>query len=374
MTENESYFVSLVKSAIEGVPAPDMPSGASFASVCALAGTQMLGYCVYTAVCGNPAFAGEKALARLQADAFAEATRRSVCDSEYAKLAKILDEKKICYMPLKGLEARKLYPDPLMRQMSDMDIMYSGRGLEKAMKQLSYSSHRHTGGKLCFKKPPFVNFEAQRTLLRNEPLGKEYSDILALSVQGEGFAREMKPEYFYIYHILHSARHYFGGGVGLRALADIRLFREKYPDCDRDFIYSELKKCSLDGFARNMEKLTEYFFGQYEGDEKIRLMGQYVLNSGAYGSERFGLERELNESGNRGKLFLSKLFPPMSIMKSSYPPVAKCGALLPAFWVWHNIRRIPRLGSVLHKAKSVGNADGERLSRLETLMRISREG
>ncbi len=376
MTETQKFYISLVKCALNGEEKPKiLPDGASLAGVCALARLHMMEYAVSSALSQVEGIEDQKDFCDLRTHAFAEVTRRDACMSEYDGICAKLKAGGISFAPLKGMFAKELYRDPYLRSMSDVDILYSGKDPKEVMKQSGYSEEAHGNVVRCFKKPPFFCFEFQKTLSREgEELGTEYDDLFLLAEMVDGSEHRLKPQYFYVYHVLHAARHYFGGGMGLRSLADLFVFRKKYGAQFDGFAKKELEKQDLWGFCQNLNALAEYCFGDGEGDEKLRLMLKYILNSGAHGSERFKLEKQMGDSKNRSGFWLSKLFPPLSVMKKAYKAVNACPLLLPVFWVWHNLKRLFRPGTVKKKKNIAANASQASVEKLQELYRISREG
>lgn len=377
MNSTQKFYIYLVKCAVNGTEKPKtVPSDVSLAGVCALARMHMLEYAVSTALSEAEGIESNEDFCILRTHAFAEVTRRDACLAEYDAVCDGLEREGIGFAPLKGMFACRLYPDPYLRSMSDVDILYEGADPKKIMKSLGYSEEPHGNIVRCFKKPPFFCFEFQKTLSREgEELEEKYSRLSHLALPLEGHRYELRPEYYFVYHVIHAARHYFGGGMGLRALTDVFVFFKRYGSQYDGFIKAELEKQELWGFCQNLKKLAEYCFGDgSEEDEKLLLMLKYILSSGAHGSERFRVEKQLGESGSQKKFLLSKLFPPLSVMKKAYKAVDKCPLLLPFFWVWHNIKRIFRAGEVRKKSTLAAEASQKSVSKLQELYRISREG
>ena len=82
-------------------------------------------------------------------------------------------------------------------------------------------------------------------------------------------------------------------------------------------------KTALSEFEEKNRTLALNLFGDHEAISDNRDMLEYIVHSGAYGNIENSIRNRLKKygAGRRGKIkyLLSRLFPPVKSMKSSYP-------------------------------------------------------
>ena len=61
---------------------------------------------------------------------------------------------------------------------------------------------------------------------------------------------------FYIFLVEHSANHYIQGGVGLRMLLDMYLYKTKYlNNIDNEYLSKQLKTLGIDVYEKKLWKI-----------------------------------------------------------------------------------------------------------------------
>lgn len=259
-------------------------------------------------------------------------------------------------MVLKGFIIKQLYPKPDMRIMADVDILLTEGQLKHArdiMLWLGYTTQQEGGNHDVYYKKPVMNVELHRALFP-----ESMDDLYAYFGSGWERARlkagsncqfEMSPKDFYIYLLAHMAKHFRGGGTGIRSVIDIWEYNRHYGDrLDQNYIRAELKKAGLYEFARRMEALSAYWFNGQISAEYNPEISDYMLGSGTYGTARnaatnqFIRQRKENErfSTARAKYILHTLFPDRTHMEIVYPFLKKLPLLLPLGWIMRALRVI----------------------------------
>ena len=71
---------------------------------------------------------------------------------------------------------------------------------------------------------------------------------------------KMNLEDFYIYHIIHMAKHFKNGGIGLNHILDIHVMNLTFKPMDWNYIENELLKINLYKFNLTMQALVSYWF------------------------------------------------------------------------------------------------------------------
>lgn len=130
---------------------------------------------------------------------------------------------------LKGTVIKYLYPDTAMRVMSDVDILYRSQ-IQKINRQneLLISLMENIGYKVWSREPLEISFykplaaisRNMRIEMQTELIDKGYevwSDYLKniwdKLIKKSDHEYVMRDEDFYIYHIIHMAKHFINGGI-----------------------------------------------------------------------------------------------------------------------------------------------------------------
>lgn len=114
--------------------------------------------------------------------------------------------------------------------------------------------------------------------------------------------------YEYIFMIAHLAKHFQGGGSGIRSVIDVQ---------------------QLTQFEQHMRNLTAIWFGGEKETEFYAQLREFIQNSGIYGTpENLGVQRAVRagRKGWKGKM--------------QYPYLLKCPVLLPIAWIQRFFRTI----------------------------------
>lgn len=254
-----------------------------------------------------------------------------------SQMIDVFEKNEIECMPLKGYILKHMYPAPEMRSMCDVDVLIHSSEIEKIkeiMKKIDFEFDKESPHEYIFLAKPYVSVELHKSLVPNynHELYSYYGDGWRVAKRKKGFNNiyEMSFEDFYIYSIVHAAKHYLNGGTGIRQVSDIYVLlnSDKYDKIDKDYVVSELKKLGLDTFNKIICNLSNVWFGEREHDEKTLQMEEYILMSGVYGTyERAKSSRVYRKSENssyrisRIKLYIRMIFPPRIGLINRYPIV-----------------------------------------------------
>lgn len=286
-----------------------------------------------------------------------EINRNILLDSkqeyEAQRIFNMFENKALKYMPMKGYNIKKLYPESYMRYMCDIDILINNENYEQyedAMIKLGYEKEKESNHEHIFIKKPMVNVELHKSIVPsyNTDLydyygnGWKYADKI-----GEGARYEYSPENQYIFMIVHLAKHYQASGIGLSHFIDIYVINKEC-NYDKKYVEEELKKIGLEKFHSNVLKLIDFWFAGKEPDETVLNMNEFVFSSGAYGNfmnhaateamigiEKYGSER----SAKRAKK-IEVIFPPVKRLAEAFPILEKYPFLYPVFLIYRNVRAV----------------------------------
>lgn len=154
---------------------------------------------------------------------------------EIESLLKCFDEGKIYNLPMKGYFLKEDYPNSFERSISDYDILFDINDIDRIkniFKQNGYKFLQNDDQQYHFVKAPFMYIEMHRSLLKNDKIILYWKINLkkAKVRDGYSYSKEMTLEDYYIYMLLHSAKHFSKGGIGIRMIADEYVFYKKYSD------------------------------------------------------------------------------------------------------------------------------------------------
>ncbi len=271
---------------------------------------------------------------------------------EFNTLLEAFEEHGIEYMPLKGINLKKLYEASDMRNMSDGDILIHENDRDKisaVMEKLGYQFKKESNHELIYVKEPFINVELHKMLIPsyNDDLYGYYGDGWKLANKvGETSRYSLNAENEFIYILAHFAKHYRDGGAGIKYILDIWLYLKKN-SVDLDYIKKELKKLGLLSFGENIIKLTKVWFENSPCDKLMVQMTKYIIESGMYGNAKNkALVTQMRENSaestenHKKSTKLRLIFPTMEHMKRNYTILNKYPYFIVFCWIWRIIRVI----------------------------------
>lgn len=272
---------------------------------------------------------------------------------ELELLKKDFDTNNIDYILLKGSVTKYLYPDTAMRVMSDVDILYrngDSRIINDIFESHGYKLHNKEPKEVSYYRADLkLKFEMQTQLVdEGYELWFNYlSNIWNKLIPSESSHEyKMTDEDFYIYHIIHMAKHFKHGGIGLNHLLDIYIINKSYTQMNWDYLNKELEHLKLKTFEYNVRHLAfNWFGGETISDNDLKhtldLLGNYIFYSGAFGQTS---QKEVNAIVSRKDTKVSwckKIFPDLNTMIDYYGSILnKHKWLLPFYWIRLNFKRL----------------------------------
>lgn len=264
-------------------------------------------------------------------------------ENEISIITKELSKNNIDFILLKGTVTKHFYPDTSMRMMNDVDILYRNKTAEdikKLFEELSYTQTKSTPKDAMYLSPnQLVKVEMQQSLLDDG-----FTDWLKyLDTIWDRCEKKSENEYtmtsedFYIYHIVHMAKHFINGGVGLRHVLDTWVIKNHFKELDWDYVEKVLTELSLNTFNQQILNLSSYWFSDYSPSNKedINLLSEYIFANGAFGNIS---QQSANESAAGKK---RKIFPDKKTMANYYGDVInKHPSTIPFYWVKLNAERL----------------------------------
>lgn len=373
-----SGVISLIKSALTGEKAV-LPDGFDFAAAYKLAKAHGIIPLLYYGIVdsGIPL---DEALSQKFLTGILQGI--AVCEKQMAELADLsakFEENGIDFMPLKGSVIRSLYPKPELRSMGDADILIRAEQYEKIvpiLQESGFSFVKESSNELCWNKSPFY-LELHRYLV--SPRHKDYFRALGdgwqLAKPAEGCKHRyvMSDEDFFVFLLVHFAKHYRTSGIGIKHMTDIWLYLKAKPELDDAYIAQKLEQLHLLRFYENVCKTVDAWFENAEFDDITYLITEKIFSSGAFGTKETVMQgnalRDMQEGkvkNARGNRIFTAFFLPYKNMCILYPVLKKAPILLPFLWVYRGVYTVfCKKGAISEQYRSINSLSTERLSKYE---------
>ncbi|MBQ6935473.1 MAG: nucleotidyltransferase family protein [Clostridia bacterium] len=342
----------------------DIPEGTDFSRILKLAYAHRISGMV--AYCAEKYDLGKEIKEKFNQELFKTAARHTAQEREVQELSKCFDNEKIEHCFLKGLKISSLYDVPEMRFMLDIDIYVNPEKFQDAIKVMEDRGYKKISvdEKDCsLSKKPFLNVDLHRELKYDFDLGYDfYKDVYERLISKENsYEKSMTKEELYVYLLSHTAHHFATAGTGIKSVIDhYYIMKNLVPQCDENILYKYLKESGLEDFNKKFSKLTKVWFMGEESDEVTEQMADYVILSGAYGTDinyyvngvlRMGM------SENKNEYFIKRLFPPYETMCYRYPVLKKSKILLPAFWGLRILSSVTQANRIKNEANGISSVD-----------------
>ncbi len=298
--------------------------------------------------------------------AMSELNRMIALSAQRNILYSKFSEKKIKFMPLKGLIFKDYYPKESMRQMSDNDILIDEEkrnDAAKIMEELGYKPTDLTQNSDDYFKEPFYTFELHRSLFDEESEFSPKFDNVWENSKKDGkseYLYHMAKEDVYVYSICHMYKHYIKFCCGIRFLIDNYLFLKKEKEFLKwDYINSELERFSLAEYERQTRELSQKLFEERELNGKEQKLLENYINFGIYGNREGKILQEYSRSKSRASYFIRRLFPRKKDMLFIYPILEKKPYLLPFLLIHRLFKGIFNFRKNADELKSVNRLEKE---------------
>jgi len=267
---------------------------------------------------------------------------------ELKTLFSLFDENGIDYLPLKGTVLKSLYPKADMRTMGDADVlirMEQYEKIEEIMKKQGFSFVKDNINEIVWNKNGILYLELHRYLVApsHKDLFKIFGDGWSLSRLAENSKTryEMSIEDTYLFLIIHLAKHFRSGGIGIRQAVDLWVYRNNTPFMNEEYLKKVLTKLKMYKFYLNLNNMLDAWFLDIGADEITDFLTDYIFSSGNFGTSEntaaAKVVRDSKDSGSIKKSFISKVLSAVFLaypsMCEKYPVLKKAPFLLPVMWI-----------------------------------------
>lgn len=315
------------------------------------------------------------ASSKYKAEVFSAVMRRSAVDRETERIKKTLSDASIPFMLLKGAISKELYPESWMRSVRDIDILVPKElhetGCLSLCEGLGYCVTEKGTHDTQFKTPEGLCVELHFSLLEDNifPVAaKRLGDAWSRALPTEKpFLFRMDDADFYLFHLVHMAKHFKNGGCGIRPLVDLWLFMQN--GYRGEELTALLSDCGLLKFTVAMEQLCRIWFSDGKYSRELLMTEQYLLDGGISGDEKIFYVDTVRKYKSRGRYLLSIVFPTYSHLKSRYPHLDGRPLMYPCFYVkrlW-DLTVGNRKDEGKQQLKNISHASFDEVSRLDTI-------
>ena len=330
------------------------------------------------AYCADKYDLPDEVKSKFNAELFKTAARHTAQEREVEELSREFSNAEIEHCFLKGLKISSLYDVPEMRFMLDIDVYVNPEKFGNAIKVMENRGYEKISldEKDCsFSKKPFLNVDLHRELKYDFDLGYDfYKNVYDRLISVENsYEKTMTKEEFYVYLLSHTAHHFATAGTGIKSVIDhYYIMKNLAPQCNESILSEYLKESGLEDFNEKFTKLTKVWFMGEESDTVTEQMTDYIILSGAYGTDinyyvngvlRMGM------SENKKEYFFKRLFPDYETMCYRYPVLENKKILLPVFWGVRILSSVTSVDRIKSEASGVSSIDENNKNRQEEFLK-----
>ena len=299
--------------------------------------------------------------------------------SDIADVRSLFLDNDISFISLKGAILKSLYPKPEMRTMGDIDLLIKideYKKIRSILNENGYVELDESDHEIAWKTPRGCYLELHKALMPSY-----HNEYYSYFSDGWNFSQKsdisseciFSDETYFLYIFTHFAKHYRSGGIGIKHLTDLWLYKKHHREIDFKFIENELEKLNLLEFYKNICRVEDVWFNGSKNDDITDVITSTIMNSGAYGThearvnaENLRISKSENKEVSKFKIFMRKAFPPRSVLEVKYKFLVKCGMLLPIAWVirWFDALFCKRYNIKRH-AEDIKSISREKVSNLE---------
>lgn len=371
--ETGEILIKIIKSIIENKSA-EIPENTDFNIIMKLAYAHRIsGFVAYACKYYD---IEEPIKTKMATEIYKTAARHTAQEHEVKELSEDFSNAEIEHCFLKGLKVSSLYDIPEMRFMLDIDIFINSEKYEQAievMKNRGYEVGCADEKDCSLSKKPFLNVDLHQELKYDYDLGYEFYEKVneRLVSIPDSFEKLMSNEELYVYLLSHTAHHFATAGTGIKSVIDhYYILKNLLPKCDGQLLSEYLSKSGLKNFDEAFTKLTKVWFMEEESDETIKEMSNYIILSGAYGTDiNFYVNSVLRISDNKKSYFLERLFPKREWLSYRYPVLKKHKALLPLFWGVRIVSAVFDADRIKSEATGVANVEDDIKEKQEAFLK-----
>lgn len=283
------------------------------------------------------------------------------------KLAtRVFNHEEIPFIPLKGAVIRTLYPQAIMRNACDVDILVNEKDLERAISALVKAGFSTDNKRQYHDVSLYYNnahLELHFSICENMPrIDGVLSQVWRYSERDNEYKYKESPAFFAYHCLAHLLYHFLRGGCSIKQFVDLWLLRHNriYEEAD---LRPLLKQSKIEKFYEVICETLDSWFEGKSATELTNEIKKQVINGG------FEMNRELVDevnvimSGGKVRFFKSAFFLSLRDMQWVYPKLRTYPFLLPFFYIKRLYTKT--IGSQKGRLKDIMSIDARNRSSQE---------
>lgn len=246
------------------------------------------------------------------------------------RLSELFEQEKVSFMPIKGAVIKELYAAPETRYSCDVDILIKKCDYKRAISALKKAGYNLSDGAKKVKDVSAVSeggtvFDLHSVFSVTDE--NSITDVIwesATSDKNNPYLYHASAEAIACYTADHAARHFVGGGCGIKTVADFIAIKNRL-NPNQSVLDDLLEKTGNKKFYDGIYRLIEAWDNGTE-NEFTKNFGDYILDGGVFGT--FEQSAAMESAGNKHYV-LRKIFVPKKELEKSFPILNKKPYLLP---------------------------------------------
>lgn len=212
------------------------------------------------------------------------------------------------------------------------------------LESLGYECKDNHGVEVDAFRPPNINIEMHTEFF---PESVDYHSIMRPPFASVEETGEYDISEFYIYNMLHFAKHYLCGGCGIRRVLDVYYLNKNYGQkIDREYVGSVLETAKVADLAAELSAIAKGWFGEGKLDVLRSETENYIIGAGLHGTSLNALTNHVKRTYNSNtrfaklKYFLRRIIGTKEILYLTYPILEQYKLLYPFCWLHRAFRAL----------------------------------
>lgn len=295
---------------------------------------------------------------RFSNELFSAVMRYENLQYEYERVCNLFEKQAIPFLPLKGAVLRSYYPEPWMRTSCDIDILVRPETLEKGIALLQengFSLGERGEYDVSLYATSGVHLELHFGIMEEMFASSRMLEAVwqdAKAANG-GYRLVMSDDLFYVYHIIHMAKHFEANGCGARFFLDTWVLQNAPAFHLTGGYEALLSQVGLLTFEQTVRQVCAVWFDGAAHTPLTKRMQDFVMHAGIYGTHENRVAFSQRRFGGKEGYARARILPPYASMKKAYPVLEKHKWLLPFCHIkrWCTVLFKGRLGDSVAELK-----------------------
>ena len=302
--------------------------------------------------------------------------RNEILEEHQQSIKATFEKAKVPFVPLKGAEIKKYYPEEWMRTSCDIDVLVHEDDLEKAIDALK-GEWRVEGKKNYHDISLYSNsgvhlelhFSLKEKIKTIDSVLEKVWDYTFLK-QGSEFEFVQTNEFLLFHLLAHLSYHFATGGCGARTLLDLWILINKLK-YDKSGLRQLCAQAKIDVFYENILSLIDVWFNKKQHNIVTQKMEDFILSGGVYGSTQNKIKVSQAKGVGKVSRVLKRIFMPYDSLKIKYPVLERCTLLTPLFEVvrWVDLAFKGRFHHLVKEYRIGDSMPQDEVSNTESLLK-----